>query len=71
MEVAGIETDSQYSKTQATFQGLEFSTEALINILTKISGPDRQMLTSIVQRWSSLSCELKQAILRVVELSPK
>ena len=41
VEEAGIETDSQYSKTQATFQGLEFSTVALINILTKIPVEDR------------------------------
>jgi len=32
----------------------------------KISGTDRQMLTQIVQRWGSLSEELKRAVLRVV-----
>ena len=40
--------------------------EPLIEILTEISGTDRQMLTRIVQRWSSLSDELKRAVLRVV-----
>ena len=64
--MAGIEPDSQHPETPATIEGLEFSTEALINILTKISGPDRQMLTSIVKRWGSLSDELKQAILRII-----
>ena len=34
--------------------------------LTEISGTDRQMLTRIVQRWGSLSDELKQAVLRVI-----
>ena len=34
--------------------------------MTEISGTDRQMLTRIVQRWDSLSDELKEAVLRVV-----
>jgi hypothetical protein len=38
----------------------------LIKILTEISGTDRQILTQIVQRWGSLSNELKRAVLRVV-----
>ena len=38
----------------------------LIKILTKISGEDRQILARIVQRWGSLSDELKRAVLRVV-----
>jgi predicted Fe-S protein YdhL (DUF1289 family) len=33
---------------------------------THISGEDRQMLARIVQRWGSLSEELKRAVLRVV-----
>jgi len=48
-------------------QDSEFSVEALTEILTEISGPDRQMLTQVVERWSSLSDELKRAVLRVVE----
>ena len=38
----------------------------LTEILTEISGTDRQMLTQIVERWASISDELKQAVLRVV-----
>ena len=40
--------------------------ENLIKILTEISGTDRQMLSQIVQRWGSLSEELKRTFLRVV-----
>ena len=40
--------------------------EPLIEILTRISGTDRQILSQIVQRWGSLSKELKRAVLRVV-----
>ena len=42
------------------------SPEALTQILTHFSGKDRQMLTQIVERWGSLSEELKRAVLRVV-----
>lgn len=38
----------------------------LTEILTEISGTDRQMLSQIVQRWSSLSEELKRAVLRII-----
>ena len=44
-----------------------FSPEALTQILTQISGEDRRMLTRIVERWGSLSDELKRAVLRVVD----
>ena len=66
MEVAGIEPEAPCTETQVTIQDSEFSVEALIKILTEISGADCQMLTRIVQRWDSLSDELKQAVLRVV-----
>ena len=42
------------------------SPEALTQILTQIFGEDRQMLTRIVERWGSLSDELKRAVLAVV-----
>ena len=42
------------------------SPEALTQILTQISGTDRQQLSQIVQSWGSLSEELKRAVLRVV-----
>ena len=38
----------------------------LTEILTEISGTDRQALTQIVERWGSLSDEIKRAVLRVV-----
>ena len=47
-------------------QDSDFSPEALTEILTEISGTDRQMLSQIVKRWGSLSNELKRAVLRVV-----
>ena len=66
VEVAGIEPDTPCSKTLVNIKDSGLSTEALTEILTEISGADRQMLTQIVQRWGSLSDELKQAVLRVV-----
>ena len=66
VEVAGIEPEAPCAETSATMKVSEFSVEALIEILTEISGTDRQMLTRIVQRWGSLSDELKRAVLRVV-----
>ena len=66
MEVAGIEPETPCAETQVTMQDSEFSVEALIKILTKISGTDRQILARIVQRWATLSDELKRAVLRVV-----
>jgi len=66
VEVAGIEPETPSAKTPVTMKDSEFSVEALIKILTEISGTDRQMLNQIVQRWGSLSDELKRAVLRVV-----
>ena len=66
MEVAGIEPETPCPKTPVTMLDSEFSIEALTEILTEISGTDRQMLTQIVQRWGDLSDELKEAVLRVV-----
>ena len=40
--------------------------EPLIEILTEISGTDRQILARIVQRCGNLSEELKRAVLSVV-----
>ena len=65
MEV-GIEPETQCAKNPVTMQDSDFSPEALIKILTEISGTDRQMLTQIVQRWGSLSEELKRAVLRII-----
>jgi hypothetical protein len=66
VEVAGIEPDTPCAETLVNIEDSDFSPEALIKILTEISGTDRQILTQIVQRWDSLSDELKQAVLRVV-----
>ena len=66
VEVAGIEPETPIAETPVTMQDSEFSVEALTEILTEISGADRQMLTRIVQRWATLSDELKRAVLRVV-----
>ena len=60
-----IYTDSNLLPTGEVIRNLP-DDEPLIEILTEISGTDRQMLTRIVQRWDSLSDELKEAVLRVV-----
>ena len=64
--MAGIEPDTPCAETSVNIKHSDFSPEALIKILTEISGTDRQILTQIVQRWGSLSDELKRAVLRVV-----
>ena len=66
VEVAGIEPETPCPKNPVTMQDSEFSVEALTEILTEISGTDRQMLSQIVQRWGTLSDDLKSAVLRVV-----
>jgi NTP pyrophosphatase (non-canonical NTP hydrolase) len=66
VEVAGVEPDTPCAETPVNIEDSEFSPEALIKILTEISGADRQILTRIVERWGSLSEELKDAVLRVV-----
>ena len=66
VEMAGIEPETSSTETSVTMQDSDFSVEALTEILTEISGTDRQMLSQIVQRWGSLSDELKQAVLRVL-----
>jgi len=66
VEVAGIEPDTPCAETSVSIKYSEFPIEALIEILTEISGTDHQILARIVQRWGSLSEEIKHAVLRVV-----
>ena len=66
MEVAGIEPEAPCAESPVSIKDSEFSIEALTEILTNISGTDRQILTRIGERWGSLSDELKRAVLRVV-----
>jgi hypothetical protein len=66
VEVAGNEPTREGDSTPATKRRSAHSVEPLIKIWTQISGEDRQMLTRIVERWGSLSDELKRAVLRVV-----
>ena len=66
VEVAEIETDMLCAETSVNIKDSDFSPETLTEILTEISGTDRQMLTQIVERWGSLSDELMMAVLRVV-----
>ena len=61
MEVARIEPQSLCANTTVNINDSDSLQEELINLLTEISGPDRQMLTQIVERWGSLSDELKRA----------
>ena len=67
MEVAGIEPDTPCAESPVSIKDSDFSPEALIKILTNLTDADRQMLTQIVERWGSLSEELKSAVLRVVD----
>ena len=67
VEVAEIEPETPCAESPVSIKDSDFSPESLTEILTEISGPDRQMLTQVVQRWSSLSEEIKKAVLRVVE----
>ena len=51
VEVAGIEPEMPCTETPVTMKDSDFSVEALTEILTEISGADRQMLARIVERW--------------------
>ena len=64
--MAGIEPETPFDETPVNIKDSKFPPEALIKILTNISGTDRQMLARIVERWGSLSEELKRAVLRVM-----
>ena len=66
MEVAEIETDMLCAETFVNIKDSDFSLETLTEILTEISGTDRQMPTRIVERWGSLSDELKRAVMRII-----
>jgi hypothetical protein len=66
VEVAGIEPAGAGESTPLNKRGSAHSKEALIKILTNLTDADRRVLTHIVERWGSLSDELKRAVLRVV-----
>ena len=66
MEVAGIEPETPCAESPVSMQDSDFSVEALTEILTEISGADRQQLSQIVQRWGSLSDELKRVVLKII-----
>ena len=66
MEVAGIEPAGAGGAIPVTKRDSAHSVEPLIKILTNLPDSDRQMLARIVERWGSLSDELKRAVLRVV-----
>ena len=68
VEVAGIEPAGAVGSTPASKRNLAHSPEALIKILTNLTDEDRRMLARIVERWESLSDELKEAVLRVMGL---
>ena len=66
VEVAGIEPAEAGEGTPANKRDSAHSPEALIKILINLSDSDRRMLSQIVERWGSLSDELKRAVLGVV-----
>ena len=47
----------------------DFTKDQWTQIWTHISGEDRQMLTQIVERWGSLSKELKRAVWAITHIS--
>ena len=60
-----IYTDSNLLPTGEVIRNLP-DDEPLTEILTNLPDSDRQMLTRVVERWGSLSDELKRAVLAVV-----
>ena len=66
VEVAGVEPAGGGASIPVNKQGAELSAEALTHILTNLTDVDRRMLSQIVERWGSLSDELKRVVLRVV-----
>jgi hypothetical protein len=66
VEVSGIEPAGAGGSTPANKRCSAYPPEALIKILTNLPDSDRRMLSQIVERWGSLSDELKRAVLRVV-----
>jgi len=66
VEVAGIEPAGAGDSIPANKRDSAHSPEALIKILTNLPDSDRRMLARIVERWGSLSEELKRAVLRGV-----
>ena len=68
VEVAGIEPAGAGEGTPANKRDSAQSPEALIKILTNLTDEDRRMLARIVERWGSLSEELKRAVLNVPSL---
>ena len=66
VEVAGIEPERAGEETQPNKRDSTHSPDTLIKILTNLPDSDRRMLARIVERWGSLSEELKRAVVRVV-----
>ena len=66
VEVAEIEAPVAGEGNLVNKRDSSRSTEALIKILTNLTDADRQILTRIVERWGSLSDELKRAVLRII-----
>jgi hypothetical protein len=64
--MAGIEPAGAGESTPLNKRDSAHSKEALIKILTNLTDADLRVLTHIVERWGSLSDELKRAVLRVV-----
>ena len=68
VEVAGVEPARESAYFPASICDSAVLSEALTEILTKISDKDRQILVSVVNnRWKRLSEELKKVVLRLLE----
>jgi len=71
VEVAGVEPVGVGLSIPVNKRDEELSPEALTEILTEIFGEDSQILARILERWGSLSDELKKAVLRVCGVGGK
>ena len=69
VEVAGVESSAPHSEGVNYQSGCECPLEQWTQIWTQISGKDRQGLTQLVESWSSLSPQLKAAVLAIVGTS--
>ena len=69
MEVAGVEPAGESASFPVSICDSAVLSEVLTEILTEISGKDRQILVTVVNRWKRLSEELKKVVLAVTDIA--
>ena len=65
MEVAGVEPAEETDSFPVSI----CDSAVLSEVLTEISDRDRQILVTVVNRWKSLSEELKKVVLAVTDIA--